>query len=71
MCLKMKKVELKFGDKVLVKTGKRKIEEGFVWKAGKRDILVVLEGGRYVITTIKERKLLWKLPSDKWLWEEL
>jgi len=64
-------LKLKFGDKVLVKTGKRKIEEGFVWKAGKRNILIVLENGRYVITTIKERKLLWKLPSDKWLWEEL
>lgn len=69
--MKMKENKIKFGDKVLVKTGKRKIEEGFVWKIRKRKLLIALNDGFYVEVKPSQRKLLWKYPSDKWIWEEL
>jgi len=67
----MKKLNFKFGDKVFVKTGKEKIEKGFIWKANKRKILIAVSNGRYIEAKPCERKLVWILPSDKWIWEEL
>ena len=56
---------------MLVKTGKKKVEVGFIWKVGKRKILIALDDGRFVEVKPYERKLLWKKPRDKWIWEEL
>ena len=63
--------KLKFGDKVLVKTGKRKIEIGFIWKVRKRKILIALEDGYYVEVDPLFRGITWKLLQEKWLGDKL
>lgn len=63
--------DLKFGDKVVVKTGKRKIQEGFVWKIGKTYLLIALNNGKWIKVEPWERKIVWKKPRERWLWEDL